>query len=224
MKLLIANWKASINKDSAATWMTAFLNYIDTNNLDAKLAEKNTTIVICPPFPLISLVAEQLSAYTNIKTGSQTISSVEHGAFTGEVTGELLKEYVNYAIIGHSERRAHFNLTEEEISKQLANASANNIAPILCVRNEQDTVRPNVTFIAYEPVDAIGSGHNAPIEEVIAMKQKLNLPQNTSFIYGGSVDEQNIATYLQSGEIDGFLVGTASLQAESFIKLVEAMG
>lgn len=224
MKLLIANWKASINKTDASTWMTTFLNYVDTNNIDVKLAEKDTQIVICPPFPLISLVAEQLEAYTNIKTGSQTVSIVEHGAFTGEVTAELLKDYVSYAIIGHSERRTNFNATEEEIGKQIANATSNNIAPILCIRNEQDTIHPNVTYVAYEPVDAIGSGHNADVNDVIAVKQKLNLLENTSFIYGGSVDVANIASYLQSGEIDGFLVGTASLQADSFIKLVEAMG
>lgn len=223
MKLLIANWKASINKSETSEWLTTFLNYVDTNNLDAKLAEKDTTIVICPPFPLISTVSEQLEIYQHIKTGSQTISTVGQGAFTGEVTAELLKHYVQFAIIGHSERRKQFNETEEKIAEQIENCTSNGISSILCVRNEQDKIYPGVTAVAYEPVDAIGSGHNAPIEDVIAMKQKLTLPENTSFIYGGSVDEQNIASYLQSGEIDGFLVGTASLHADSFIKLVEVM-
>lgn len=224
MKLLIANWKASINKDSATTWMTAFLNYVDTNNVDAKLTEKDTKIVICPPFPLISLVAEQLSAYSNIKTGSQTVSSMPNGAYTGEVTAEILKDYINFAVIGHSERRSFFNLSEEEIAKQINECMTHQIGPILCVRGEKDTYYDNVQYLAYEPVDAIGSGHNAEVASVIEMKKKLNLKPETKFIYGGSVDEQNIATYLQSGEIDGFLVGTASLHAESFIKLVEAMG
>lgn len=223
MKLLIANWKASINKADATAWMTTFLNYVDANNLDAKLQEKDITVVICPPFALISLVAEQCSAYEQIKIGAQTVSSMSNGAYTGEVTAELLKDYVNYAIIGHSERRQFFNLTEEEISKQIDESLSQNISPILCVRGQHDGYYDNVQIVAYEPVDAIGSGHNAEVNDVLEMKKNLQLQSQTSFIYGGSVDETNIGEYLQTGEIDGFLVGTASLHADNFIKLIEAM-
>lgn len=223
MKLLIANWKASITVPQAMEWLHTFLDYVNKENVETKLEEADTHIIICPPFPLIPVIKEHCLLYKNINVGSQTVSSEGHGAFTGEVTAELLKEYSSYAIIGHSERRKYFHLTEEEISQQVGQAIAHDIAPILCVRNEHDTMYEHVNYIAYEPVDAIGSGHNADVNDVIAVKQKLNLPENTSFIYGGSVDEQNIASYLQSGEIDGFLVGTASLQADSFIKLVEVM-
>jgi triosephosphate isomerase len=223
MKLLIANWKASINKPNAAEWMTTFLNFIDSNTIDTTLQEKDTTVVICPPFPLISLVAEQCSAYERIKVGSQTVSTMPNGAYTGEVTAELLKDYVNYSIIGHSERRQFFNLNEEEIAKQINESITHNMIPILCVRSQHDAYYDNVNIVAYEPIDAIGSGHNANVNDVLEMKKNLGLTEKTAFIYGGSVDAENVSSYLQTGEIDGFLIGTASLHADSFIKLVEAM-
>lgn len=223
MKLLIANWKAAITVTEAMEWLHTFLDYVNTNSIEEKLEANDVHIVICPPFPFLSVVKERCLLYKNINVGAQTISSMGQGAFTGEVTAEFVKEYASYTIIGHSERRKYFHLTEEEIDQQVQQATAQGISSILCVRNEADIIYPDVAHIAYEPVEAIGSGHNAPIQDVLAMKQKLKLPENASFIYGGSVDAENIASYLQTGEINGFLVGTASLHADSFIKLVEAV-
>ncbi|HRN70555.1 MAG TPA: triose-phosphate isomerase [Candidatus Woesebacteria bacterium] len=223
MKLLIANWKALITVPEAMEWLHTFLDYVNSNAIEEKLEANDVHIVICPPFPFLSVVKEKCLLYKNITVGSQTVSGMNQGTFTGEVTAEFLKEYVSYTIIGHSERRTYFHLSEEEIAQQVEQATTHGISPIVCIRNEQDIIHPNVTHIAYEPIEAIGSGQNASIQDVITMKQKLNLPEHTYFIYGGSVDAENIKTYLNSGEIDGFLVGTASLQADSFIKLVEAI-
>ena len=161
--------------------------------------------------------------YTAIKIGAQTVSSIQRGAYTGEVTAELLKDYVSYALIGHSERRKHFKLTEEEIALQIQNCIDNTISPILCVRNDQDKVYDNVKIVAFEPPNAIGGGKNAKVADVLEMKKQLKLPSSTSFMYGASVDITNISSYLQTGEINGLLVGTASIKAASFYNLAVAM-
>lgn len=223
MKMLIANWKASMTKPNAIKWLDEFIELYNKDNLDTKLKKNNTQIVICPPFTLIPIVHQYLKNYSSITVGSQTVSSKPSGPYTGEVTAELLKDYVTHAIIGHSERRKHFQLTEELIADQLKNCIDNGIVPILCIRDEQDKVHDNANIIAFEPPDAIGTGHNADVKDVIAMKKQLQLKPETSFMYGASVAGSNITEYIKTGEIQGFLVGTASLKASSFYNLAVAM-
>jgi triosephosphate isomerase len=223
MNYLIANWKASMTKEHLITWMETFFKRYDEEKLDIPLKEKGIVIILCPPYPLIPLLKQQAKPYASVAIGAQHVSPVKQGAYTGEVTAEVLKDYVSYALIGHSERRQHFHLTEEDIAKQIQNCNSNTITPILCVRNEQDKLYGGVKMVAFEPPSSIGNGHNAEVNDVLAMKKNLRLQSETSFMYGASVDIKNIASYLETGEINGLLVGTASLDPQTFFQMIKVM-
>jgi len=223
MKLLIANWKAQMTLSTTRTWLDEFKRLLNEDkSLIENLQKQLFTIVVCPPFPFLPLVQYGVREYPFIKLGVQTISAFENGKFTGEVTAEAIKDFAQYAIIGHSEQRANRNISETNINDQINLCNKNNIKPILCIRGAEDQLHDAET-IAYEPVEAIGSGQNADLEDVLSMKKTLNIGSGKTYLYGGSADQNNIAQYLKSGEIDGFLVGTASLNASSFFAMAKAM-
>ena len=215
MKYVIGNWKANKNHTESANWIETFQGEFSPN--------EQVTLVICPPFPFLSLVRNALKGFPQVFIGAQNVSLFEEGSYTGEVTAKTLKEIVSFAIIGHSERRKNFHETDEELTRKVQLAKKYNLEPIYCVRDEKDPIPAGVTFVAYEPVAAIGTGQNEPPEKVIEMKKKMHLPDNCVFIYGGSVNETNISSYLQTGEIDGFLVGKASLDAHQFLAMAKAI-
>ncbi|MDA1316878.1 MAG: triose-phosphate isomerase [bacterium] len=228
MKYLVANWKAQMTKNDIEHWTYEFSTLMhkdseENRTLKSALEKNSLRIIICPPFPHIMLTAKLLSDHTGIYMGAQTVSTKEPGKFTGEVTAATLIELCGYSIIGHSERRSHFNESEEDIHNQIQQCIKEKITPIQCIRNEKDTIYPEVSIVAYEPTEAIGTGENADVDDVISMKQQLSLPTNVSFLYGGSTDASNIKGYLDAGEVDGFLVGTASLKAESFYAMATKM-
>ena len=208
MKYLVANWKAQMTLPLITAWVKDFKRRIEKN--------EQIKIIICPPFPFTIYVKEQLKDTPGVAIGSQSLSVMAQGRYTGEVTAEALCDIVTYSIIGHSERRSYIKETEAMIKTQIDRARENSIKQILCVRNAQDQRYPKVDMVAYEPVEAIGTGTNARVTDILYMKKKLSLPSDTLFLYGGSVDDTNISEYLGTNEIDGFLVGTASLSAEKF--------
>lgn len=224
MKLLIANWKAEMALAEVKTWTNAFskLLMVDSQLLGA-IQQKTIKIVLCPSFVHIPYVKEMYKEVPEIEIGGQTVSSMKEGRFTGEVTAKALKDYATYAIVGHSERRINKQETVVDTAQKLENCKEAGIKPIFCVRNENDFSNAMVDIVAYEPVDAIGTGNNASVEQILQMRKQLQLRENVQFIYGGSVDELNVAGYLKTPEINGFLVGTASLHASSFYTLAKHM-
>lgn len=222
MNYLIANWKASMTKSHLISWIETYFKNYDAEKLDIPLKEIQTEIILCPPYPLIPILKQHCKPYASVKIGSQHISPIQQGAYTGEVTAEVLQEYVEYSIVGHSERRKYFQLSEHDIERSLDQCTTHSIRPILCIRNEQDSLYHN-HIIAYEPVEAIGSGKNARPEDVVSMKQSLTLTPDTTFLYGGSTDETNMKEYLATTQIDGFLVGTSSLNPQTFFQMTKVM-
>src|SRR3989344_6218312 len=221
MKYLVANWKAQMTKNDIVQWtyeFSALMHKDSEENRTLKSAlEKNTLrIIICPPFPHIMLTGKLLSDHNGIYMGAQTVSAKEPGKFTGEVTAATLLEICGYVLIGHSERRSHFQESEEIIRNQIDRANENGIKQILCLRNQEDKLYGGVSMVAYEPVEAIGTGTNASVESVLDFKKSLNISPEISFIYGGSVDEKNISEYIATNEVDGYLVGSASLDPDRF--------
>jgi triosephosphate isomerase len=208
---LIANWKANKNLNEAYSWIDIFLkNY--------SLSE-DIKVIIAPPFPLILPLKEKIKNTAQIFLAAQDLSFFEEGSFTGEVTAKTLNQLVDFVILGHSERRNYFNETNEIINKKVILAKKYSIEPILCIRNQNDPIFNQVKIISYEPPNAIGTGKNEDPDEVIKLKQSLNLEENIFFLYGGSVNEKNIEKYLQTKAIDGFLVGTASLDPFNFLNI-----
>lgn len=223
MKYIVGNWKANKNNAEATEWTKQFNSAILSNKgIQEKLNSNKLTVIICPSFPQIEVVNKLLIKLPNIVLGAQDVSMKEGGSFTGEVSAASLKEVIRFVIVGHSERRANFNETNETVENKASQAKGQTIEPIVCIRGKDDTIPTAASFVAYEPVGAIGSGNNEPLEKVLAVKKELALGEK-KFLYGGSVNPQNVTQYLQSSEIDGLLVGGASLDPASFISLLDAV-
>ncbi|AWB42937.1 triose-phosphate isomerase [Paenibacillus sp. CAA11] len=210
--------------------------------------------VICAPFTNLPALVEAAKG-TSIKIGAQNLHFEDEGAFTGEVSGAMLKDLgVDYVIIGHSERRAYFGETDEIVNKKVHAAFKYGITPIPCVGEKleereagqtKDVVKVQTTaalqgltaeqaaqvVIAYEPIWAIGTGKSSTSQdanEVIAYIRSLVADLYDSetagkirIQYGGSVKPENVKEYMSQSDIDGALVGGASLQPASYISLVE---
>lgn len=218
MKYIIANWKANKTFAEVQKWISTFLQH----NFDN--IKNSVHIVVCPPSPFIHYLYEETKSFDFISIGSQDVSQYEDGTYTGEVTAKSLSGLVSYAIIGHSERRSFFNETEELIKKKIDLAKKYSIEPILCVRNTSDTIYESVNFIVGEPPEAIsdgsGKGKNLSLEKVLNMRNNLGITTQ-KYIYGGSVNETNITSYISNEHIDGILPGGASLDPDRFYSIVQ---
>ena len=194
-------------------------------------------IVLCPPFVSIPEVAMLVSG-TPIKVGAQNLFWESKGAYTGEVSAPMLNEICDYVIIGHSERRQYFGETDETVNKKIKAALASHLKPIVCVGE-------NLAFqglaadeaggivIAYEPIWAIGTGKAASgaganavcgltVRGALADMYDEATAQAVRIQYGGSVNAKNAAEFLMQPEIDGALVGGASLVAADFIAICKS--
>ena len=188
------------------------------NDVKDKVNNDNVEAVICAPFTLLKDLKEATKG-TNIKIGAQNMHFEEKGAFTGEISPLMLKELdMDYVVIGHSERRQYFNETNETVNKKVLKALEN--------VSKEDLAK---VVIAYEPVWAIGTGKTATsedandviayIREVVANLYK-ELANEVRIQYGGSVKPSNVAEIMNQSDIDGALVGGASLEANDYVKLV----
>lgn len=200
-------------------------------------------IILCVPFTDLAVVAEQTRG-SGIAVGAQNLHWEDQGAFTGEISGPMLAELgVRYVIVGHSERRQYFGETDETVNWRLAAAQRHGLTPILCVGESQqqreqglteswivgqlDRALPGIDLgnlvIAYEPIWAIGTGHTCAAQEanrVIGLiRQHLGNAQ-LPILYGGSVKAGNIDELMAQPEIDGVLVGGASLDPQEFARIV----
>jgi triosephosphate isomerase len=220
MKYIIGNWKANKTNEEVNQWIKDFNNRLSKDNhIQQLLNENKVTIIVCPPFPFIFSLQNFLTQMENLYIGSQDLSQFDEGSHTGEVTAKMLHGYIDFAIIGHSERRSKFNETEEMVKAKIEQAKNQSIKTVLCVRGQNDTIYQDASFVAYEPIEAIGSGMNKPVPDVLEMKKKLKLHEGQKFIYGGSVNPDNCSEYLNNKEIDGILPGKASLDANVFLDL-----
>ncbi len=224
VKYLIANWKAQTTLSEMIQWIETFRELLHADqSVQQKLQKKELSIIICPPFPYLLYIKNRFQDVDGVSVGAQTVSHLKEGKYTGEVTAKALKDAAGFSIIGHSERRANFHETEDEIERKVSLCNQYHIEPILCVRNEQDTIYDDVRIVAFETIEAIGTGKNEEVAHVLQMKQKMNVRAGVSFLYGGSADAENMAEYLDTGEIHGFIVGTASLDPHEFFTMAQKM-
>ena len=243
-KLIIANWK--MNPETEIEAKDAL------NKIKAGLKkEKGNKVVICPPFVFIDLVKKSVGTEKEIVLGAQDVFIGQGNSHTGEVSIDMLKELgVKYVIVGHSERKAEGE-TDEIITKKLAGVIKNGLKVILCIgekeRNDHGDYYHEIKrqlhssldgvtkksakniIIAYEPVWAIGTGQQPTAEDVVTVHQLIrkilgNVGQTVPVLYGGSVNAGNAASILREDEVDGVLVGSASLNADSFWAIAEKCG
>lgn len=245
-KFIAGNWK--MNKTIADT--KQFIN-----ELIPLVAGANNRIALCVPFTNLATAVE-LTKGTNIAIGAQNVHWAESGAFTGEISVNMLKELgVEYVVIGHSERRQYFGETDATVLKRTLAALAGGLKPIVCIGETlseregglmQEVLKrqtleglADVTaeqmadvVIAYEPVWAIGTGKTATnqeandaiayIRDILAEKYGKQVADNVFIQYGGSMNEKNAADLLSMPQIDGGLIGGASLVPEKFQAIVKA--
>lgn len=241
---IAGNWKMFKTTAEAKAFAGEFL----------KLYEPSDVVTaICAPFTQLAALKEAFGD-SGVKLGAQNMHFEENGAYTGEISAEMLKEIgVDYCIIGHSERRQYFAETDETVNKKLLKAFEHGIVPILCVgevlsqrdAGEAFTVVKTQTeaavtgltpeqvkklVIAYEPVWAIGTGRTATPEQANEMCGHIRktledlygdeISEEVVIQYGGSVKPANATELMNMEEIDGALVGGASLKPEDFIQIV----
>ena len=243
-KVIAGNWKMNMLPDET-------IKYIE--ELSKLVKETQNEVILCVPFT--DLFYALLTAQnTNIKIGAQNMHFEEKGAYTGEVSGPMLKSIgVEYVIIGHSERRQYFAETDETVNKKVKAAHKYGLKPIVCVgetleqkeageTTEVITTQTKLaldglskeevegTIIAYEPIWAIGTGKTATSEDAnnsikeirkeIAKNYGQEVADRVIIQYGGSVKSGNAKELFTTSDIDGGLVGGASLKADEFAKIV----
>ena len=250
-KLIVANWKMNKTIDEAIFLVKELTKLLGN--------EKDVDIVLCPPFTALKAVCHELKA-SKIKLGAQNMFFEESCAYTGEISGSMLKDTgCEYVILGHSERREVFGENDFLINKKIMAALSHSLSPILCIgekleerikgytekviENQLKNCLINVNgnqmskiSIAYEPIWAISRGnpnHKAAtaedaekghkfIRSVIANIFDNNIAINLRIIYGGSMKPDNARELLAMPNINGGLVGNASLSAKSFAEIVKA--
>jgi triosephosphate isomerase (TIM) len=219
MKYIIGNWKANKNEGEVVAWFEKF-SALFAGRGDFQLS--NITITVCVPFIYLKLAKNLKEKYVlPVEIGAQNVSPFANGAYTGEVSASQLKEYCDWVIIGHSERRKYFSESDELLEKKVTQATAVGLKTIYCIPDDNTVIPSQVTLAAYEPVWAIGTGKAESPEKagqiISKTKNKYNI---ASVIYGGSVKADNVADFLKQKDISGVLPGGASLDPVSFWEMI----
>lgn len=245
-KLVAGNWKMHGNLVQNQKLLEAVLK----NTTDMRQSE----IAVCVPFPYLSAVQTQLKN-THIKWGAQTVSEYDKGAYTGEVSTEMLNDFgCKYAIVGHSERRAIFGENNQTVALKYIAAQNAGLIPILCIGETLEQRESQITeqvvgeqlnaviekagadsltksVIAYEPVWAIGTGKTATPQQAQDVHEFIRksiathnvaIASEITILYGGSVKANNASELFAMQDIDGGLIGGASLVADDFAAICEA--
>jgi triosephosphate isomerase len=215
--LIVANLKSYKTEIEAKEWLEAFKKI---KEFEQNLSQKET--VICPPFTLLSLFHSFiLDNALPASVGAQNISSFDEGAYTGEINARQVKDFAEFVLVGHSERRKNFNEKEEELSRKVEFSLKHGLTPIFLVSGSDDLIPAGVKIVAYEPVFAIGSGTPDNPENANSTSAKIKGKNVEKVLYGGSVNPQNVKSFTGMENIDGVLVGGASLDAKEFIEIVQ---
>jgi triosephosphate isomerase len=244
--IVAGNWKMNASKEMVGALVTGILS---------GMAGVTAKVIACVPFPYLSQ-AETLAAQSpQLSIGAQNINTNPSGAFTGEVSAEMIKDFnVNYVIVGHSERRSLYGETNEVVTEKVEAALKNGLTPLFCIGEllsdrdndkTEEVVGKQVmavierlgievfkeVIIAYEPVWAIGTGVTATPEQAqethayirsVLAEHDSDIAQSTPILYGGSMNPGNAAELIGCEDIDGGLIGGASLEANSFLQICKA--
>ncbi|MGO9377859.1 MAG: triose-phosphate isomerase [Dissulfurispiraceae bacterium] len=240
--IIAANWKMNKKIDEAQAFLDEFIPLVWN--------ERDVEIVIAPPFTALYTVANLLKI-TNIRLAAQNLFYEDKGAYTGEISPVMLTDIgCSFVIIGHSERRIYFGETNETVNKKIKAARKHGLEVIFCIGESLSEREAGMTFdvlrrqineglrdissdgliLAYEPVWAIGTGKTATPDQAqeahdVIRKTLSHLygepAKNLRILYGGSVTAENVNVLMDCPDVDGALVGGASLKADSFAKMIK---
>ena len=237
--IIAGNWKMNKTRPEAKELLEAIKPLVAN-------AEGKVEVIACVPFTNLE-TAINATAGSNVKIGAENVHFEKSGAFTGEISADMLVELgVEYVVIGHSERREMFGDTDETVNKKAKRLIKAGITPILCVGeteadydagNSEKVIREELAgsladlcpkcvgemVIAYEPIWAIGTGKSASVEiaENCCKIVRDQVAEKVRIQYGGSVKPNNIVEYMAQPDIDGALIGGASLKEDSFTEIIE---
>jgi len=243
--IVAGNWKMNKNYQQGRDLTLQIVN---------KLQPSNTVVIVCPPFTHLQNTNTAINDISNLHLGAQNCHQEESGAYTGEISTDMLKSCgCDFVIIGHSERREYFGESDALLAQKIDRALATGLRPIFCCGEplpirEKGTHAAHVgeqvknslfhlsadqmkrVVVAYEPIWAIGTGKTASPEQAQDMHQVIRkliadqfseeLAETTSILYGGSVKPTNAAELFSKPDVDGALVGGASLKADDFIDII----
>ena len=240
-KYIILNWKMNFTVSESIEFSNNIIKTL------SGFKNKNIEIIICPTYMSLPYCYQILSSF--VKLGAQNISHTDdvNGSFTGEISAKMISDYAEYVILGHSERRNHLNEKNSDINKKRLFSIQNEINPIICVGEDTNVrnsdkhidflkgqIKESITsdyknkIVAYEPVWAIGTGRSANIRDIetthtlirkLLFKRINDAKSEIKILYGGSVSPQNAKEILDAENVDGALVGGASLSAKKFIEI-----
>jgi triosephosphate isomerase (TIM) len=249
-KIVAGNWKMNLEFHEAEELLAGISEQLEGDDLP------DVTVVICPPSVYLEM-ANDYAEEGGFYTGAQNLSDKASGAYTGEIAAKMIQSIgSNFVIVGHSERRAYFNETDELLKEKVMQAIKHELVPIFCCgevleeRNKAahfDVVKRQLDIalfdlseddfggvvIAYEPVWAIGTGVTATpeqaqemhawIRKLVAEKYGDEVADETTILYGGSCNEKNAAELFSQPDVDGGLIGGASLKVDSFMGIIKAI-
>lgn len=249
-KIVAGNWKMNLDITSGKELINGIINGLPS-------LDESKQVIICPPFIHLQQAAQMLDGTDFVSVGAQNCHTENSGAYTGEVSAQMIKSTgAQYVILGHSERRQYFNETNEMLAKKVDTALANGLKVIFCCGEplevrDADTQNSYVeeqvkaglfhlsaeqmsdVVVAYEPIWAIGTGRTASsdqaqdmhqhIRSVVAAKYGAEVADNTSILYGGSCKPDNANELFACPDVDGGLIGGASLKAADFHGIIAAM-
>ena len=243
--IVAGNWKMNASKETVNTLIMGILS---------GMADVDSTVIVCAPSPYMSQV-EALITHSQLHLGAQNLNVNASGAFTGEVSADMIKDFgAQYVIIGHSERRSLYGETDEIVASKVQVALDNGLTPLFCIgetleQREAGSMEAVVSrqiqavidrvgidafkniIIAYEPVWAIGTGVTASPQQAqdahafirsMLAQNDASVAQTTPILYGGSMNPGNAAELIGCEDIDGGLIGGASLKAEDFLQICKA--
>jgi len=229
--IVIANLKANLIWNQVSQWI---------DKVGPKASKFKGTIILCPSAPFLAASFQKIHEKSfNIKLGSQDISIHSMGAYTGEFVASQIEDLVGYSIVGHSERRKYFNETDENVIAKIRFLISSNIIPVLCVsdlrqlesylkKGSQIIENLKKIIFVYEPPTAIsGGGEYKPEKPEVANKNALEisqkLGQKVTTIYGGSINPENARKFFSQANLDGGLIGQASVNPETFLQILESV-
>jgi triosephosphate isomerase len=250
-KIVAGNWKMNKSFDEGMKLTSEIINMVKDE------VRSNVQVVIAPPFPYLVSLNKMLGDAGNIAIGAQNCHNKLSGAYTGEVSAEMLASIdIPYVIIGHSERREYFNETNQQLAEKVDVVLQQGLTPIFCCGEPLEIREQNKHFeyvcnqlteslfhlsteqltkivIAYEPIWAIGTGRTASAEQAQEMHQKLRehlagkygatIADGISILYGGSCKPSNAAEIFAGADVDGGLIGGASLSSRDFTDIIKAL-
>ncbi|MGQ9846314.1 MAG: triose-phosphate isomerase [Bacteroidales bacterium] len=250
IRIVAGNWKMNTTVDEGIQLAKKINNFLMGYKLE------NKRVVLSVPFTHITSIVNHVD-YTKVSVAAQNCAKWEKGAYTGEVSAEMIRSTgAHYVIIGHSERRQYFFESHEDLKAKVDLCLKNNLKPIFCIGEHLEERENNLHFeivkkqlseslfhldeenikrtvIAYEPVWAIGTGKTATPEQaqemhayirsLLADEYGLSLAAEISILYGGSCNANNASALFSQPDIDGGLIGGASLKADDFIAIIKAL-